>query len=262
MRRLPPYAHPGQAWVESFARTPVRVPASRASGTLQNAYNGSAAAFPAVRLALPITSAEANTPRSAHQEINETRNIVPAAFASASDLTGHLYAALTLAERASYLREAGKGWIGSKADASRAAATLDRWKSQKPFPAGDSFEKRLRLDGLTEEDLLAILGLPPEVYPELIASPLDWVRELERISSPRTPWTMIQSFCATPRKEQTASCGSLTLSYKKGCAGFARERAGFRWRVFWSIRLRRSGWSCRTCSRRSNGRWTCRWCSS
>ncbi len=102
-------------------------------------------------------------------------------FAPAFGLTEHLYSALSLAERASYLRQAGEGWIGSKADTSRAAATLDRWKSQKPFPAGDSFEKRLRLDGLTEEDLLAILGLPPEVYSELIASPPDWVRELERL---------------------------------------------------------------------------------
>jgi type 2 lantibiotic biosynthesis protein LanM len=102
-------------------------------------------------------------------------------LAPAFGLTEHLYSALSLAERASYLRHAGGGWIGSKADTSLAAATLDRWKSQKPFSAGDSFEKRLRLDGLTEGDLLAILGLPPEVYSELITSTPDWVRELERL---------------------------------------------------------------------------------
>jgi len=96
-------------------------------------------------------------------------------------LTEHLYSALSLAERASYLRQAGRGWIGSRADTSHAAAALDRWKSQKPFPTGDSFEKRLRLDGLIEEDLLAILGLPPGVYSELIPSPPDWIRELERL---------------------------------------------------------------------------------
>jgi hypothetical protein len=92
-------------------------------------------------------------------------------LARAFGLTEHLYSALSLAERASCLRQAGNGGIGSKADTSRAAATLDRWKSQKPFTAGDSFEKRLRLDGLTEQDLLVILGLPSEVYSELIASP-------------------------------------------------------------------------------------------
>src|SRR5271170_6266978 len=91
-----------------------------------------------------------------------------------SGLTEHLYSALSLMERASYLRQAGKGWIGSKADSGRAAAALDRWKSQVPFPGGDSFEKRIRLDGLTEEDLLAILGLPSQAYSELIMSPPDW----------------------------------------------------------------------------------------
>jgi len=96
-------------------------------------------------------------------------------------LTEHLYSALSLAEWASYLRQAGKGRIGSKADTSRAAATLNRWKSQKPFGAADSFEKRLRMEGLTEEDLLAIFGLPPEAYSELITVSPAWVQELERL---------------------------------------------------------------------------------
>jgi type 2 lantibiotic biosynthesis protein LanM len=94
-------------------------------------------------------------------------------------LIEHLYSALSLAERAFYLREVRKGFIASKADTNRAAATLDRWKSQKPFAVGDFFEKRLRLVGLTEEDLLAMLSLPPEVYSELITTPPDWARELE-----------------------------------------------------------------------------------
>src|SRR5262245_1899632 len=96
-------------------------------------------------------------------------------------LTEHLYAALSLLERASFLRQAGKDWIRSKADTSRAAAILNRWKSQKPFPSGVSFEKRLRLDGLTEEDLEGILGLPPKAFSELIVLPPDWVLNLERL---------------------------------------------------------------------------------
>jgi len=64
-------------------------------------------------------------------------------------------------------------------DASRAAGILDRWKSQQPFSGGDLFEERLRQDGLTEKDFLAILGLPPRTYSELITVPPDWVRELE-----------------------------------------------------------------------------------
>ena len=75
--------------------------------------------------------------------------------------------------------------IASKADPGRAAAILERWKSHKPFPAGDFFEQRLRLDNLTEEDLLAILRLPPAVYAELITAPPAWVRELEELY--RTP---------------------------------------------------------------------------
>src|SRR5208283_904095 len=99
-------------------------------------------------------------------------------LAPAFALTEHLYSALSLAERASYLRQAGEGWIGWKVDTSRAASVLDGWKSQRPFPDGESFEKRLRMDGLTEGDMLAILALPPEVYSRLIVSPPDWVSEL------------------------------------------------------------------------------------
>ncbi len=108
-------------------------------------------------------------------------------FTPAIGLTEHLYSALTLAERASFLRQAGEVRPASKPDASRAAAALYHWKSQRPFPADDYFKKRLQLDGLTEEDLLAILGLSTEVYCELIRSPPDWVRELERLYlTPRT----------------------------------------------------------------------------
>ena len=46
------------------------------------------------------------------------------ALAPALGLTEHLYSALSLAERASCLRQADKNWIGSKTDASRAAAVL------------------------------------------------------------------------------------------------------------------------------------------
>jgi type 2 lantibiotic biosynthesis protein LanM len=102
-------------------------------------------------------------------------------FRSTGGLTQHLFDALSLGERASYLRDAGQDWIASKTDAGLAAVTLHRWKSQEPFMTGDSFEKRLRLDGLSEEDLLTILGLPSEVYSQLIRSAPDWARELERL---------------------------------------------------------------------------------
>src|ERR1700730_9715895 len=144
-------------------------------------------------------------------------------LAPAFGLTEHLYSALSLAERASYLRQAGEGWIGSKADTSRAAATLDRWKSQKPFPAGDSFKKRLRLDGLTEEDLLAILGLPPEVYSELIISPPDWVRELERLYLTPRPLDDDPEFL---RYAEEGTNGFLWIAYPLFQEGLRRFREG------------------------------------
>ena len=71
------------------------------------------------------------------------------AVARVSDLIEYLYSALSLAERASYLRQAPRGWCGLKSDASRAAISMDRWKSQKPLMAGVSSEVWLRLGGLT-----------------------------------------------------------------------------------------------------------------
>src|SRR5271169_5614220 len=143
--------------------------------------------------------------------------------APAFGLTEHLYAALSLAERASYLRQAGKGWTGSKADTSRAAALLDRWKSQKPFPAGDYFEKRLRLDGLTEKDLLAILELPPEVYSEMIASPPDWVRELERLYLTPRHLDDVPEFL---RYAEEGTNGFLWIAYPLIQEGLRRFREG------------------------------------
>ncbi len=147
------------------------------------------------------------------------------ALAPAFGLTEHLYSALSLAERASYLRQAGEGWSGSRADTSRAAATLDRWKSQKPFPAGEYFEKRLHLDDLSEEDLLAILGWPPDVYSELIISPPEWVRELERLYLTAEPIDDDPEFL---RYAGQGTSGFLWMAYpliREGLKEF-RERAG------------------------------------
>lgn len=107
---------------------------------------------------------------------------------AASDLTGHLYASLTLAERLSSLRQTDSSWLGLRTDARRGAAALSQWKSLKPFTVADQFERRLRLDGLTEEYLLAVLGLPAEAYSELFPTSPEWVRELQRLySTDRSP---------------------------------------------------------------------------
>jgi len=145
--------------------------------------------------------------------------------APASGLTEHLYSALSLAERASYMRQAGEGWSGSKIDTSRAIVALDRWKSQKPFAGGDSFKERLHLDDLTEEDLLAILGLPPEAYAELIASPPDWVRELERLYFSPQPLDDDPEFL---RYAEENTNGFLWIAYPLLQEGLRRFREGAR----------------------------------
>jgi type 2 lantibiotic biosynthesis protein LanM len=144
-------------------------------------------------------------------------------FYSTCGLTEHLFGALSLVERASYLRDAGKGWIAPKTDAGHGAVTLHRWKSQEPFTTGDSFEKRLRLDGLTEEDLLAILGLPSEVYSELIRSAPDWVRELERLYlTPR----LSEENPEFLRCVEEATNGFLWIAYPLFHEGLRRFREG------------------------------------
>ena len=142
---------------------------------------------------------------------------------SSSDLPEYLYSALSLTERASYLRQAGKGWVGWSAETSRAAATLDRWKLQKPFSIGDSFEKRLRMDGLTEEDLLAILGQPPEAYSELMVSPPDWVRELERLYPTPRPLQVDPEFLGYAEE---GTDGFLWIAYPLYREGLLRFREG------------------------------------
>src|SRR5271169_3921533 len=111
----------------------------------------------------------------------------PASCVSAADLAGHLYAALTLAERVSSFRRVEGSWVGSQTDAGRAAGAFARWKSQEPFTLSDHFEKRLCLDGLTEDNLLAILGLPSEAYSELFPNAPEWVQDLERLYSTGHP---------------------------------------------------------------------------
>jgi type 2 lantibiotic biosynthesis protein LanM len=145
---------------------------------------------------------------------------------SVSGLTEHLMNAFSLSERASHLREARKGWVASKTDAEHAAFVLHHWKSQEPFTSVDSlFQERLRLDGLTEEDLLTIFGLPPEVYSELIRSAPDWARELE--------WLYLHPRRSRENAEflryvEEAKSGFLWVAYPVLQEGLRRFRAGMR----------------------------------
>jgi type 2 lantibiotic biosynthesis protein LanM len=100
--------------------------------------------------------------------------------APAPGLMPHLLSALSLSERASFLRRAATFRARPEADTRRAAATLARWKSRQPFSAGELFAERLRQDGLSEEDLLVVLG-PPEDWAGIVDTALAWLQDLERL---------------------------------------------------------------------------------
>jgi type 2 lantibiotic biosynthesis protein LanM len=101
--------------------------------------------------------------------------------ASVRERSAPFFAALTLAERMTLLRRAEPNWIGPRIDASRAAEAFARWRSQEPFLTGDYFEQRLRLEGMTEEDAHAVLGLRPEAYFDLSPTTPEWISVLQRL---------------------------------------------------------------------------------
>lgn len=90
--------------------------------------------------------------------------------------------------RAATLTERIATW--SNQDAAPAADThcrkveaekmLERWKAQEPFGNGSLFSDRLAMDGITEQDLLALLAEPPEALEERFgrSTDPDWVIEL------------------------------------------------------------------------------------
>ena len=142
----------------------------------------------------------------------------------ASGLTPHVFSALSLSERASYLRRAATLPTTSAPDTRRAAATLARWKSREPFSAGDLFAERLRLDGLTEEDLLLILS-PPEAWSDFVETAPDWVQELERLY---VTTRSVEDDPGFARYAEQGTNGFLWLAYpliREGVRRF-RERVG------------------------------------
>ncbi len=60
----------------------------------------------------------------------------------------------------------------------RAKQRFQRWKEQPPFDKGDYFAKRLAMDSLTENDLLALLDEPVEAMQADDAPPPPWLIEL------------------------------------------------------------------------------------
>ncbi len=140
-------------------------------------------------------------------------------------LTPQLYSALSLAERRSRLQQVGERPIDPKADAGRAAAVVDRWKASAPFTSGASFDARLQLDCLSEDDLRAILALSPEAYAQPGAEMPAWIRELEELYSKPHP---IGAEPAFSRYAAQGANGLLWIAYPliRCVLGRFRERVG------------------------------------
>jgi len=71
-----------------------------------------------------------------------------------------------------------------------AQTMLQRWKEQRPFQQGPFFANRLQMDGITEQDLLALLAEPLENLQQRLSEPAapDWIRKLvDALYHPHAP---------------------------------------------------------------------------
>src|SRR3954452_14495448 len=94
---------------------------------------------------------------------------------------------LTLTERVAVLRTFRPPMPPGEIDRDRAAQRLHDWRSQPPFTTGTYFAQRLATDGITEDELLAILGELDEAVDGPPVPPPPWLDELERALAGPTP---------------------------------------------------------------------------
>jgi type 2 lantibiotic biosynthesis protein LanM len=89
------------------------------------------------------------------------------------------YRALTLSERSALLHMGAYEQSGAAvAGDETAEQRLRMWKGQNPFNKDSYFEQRLALDGLSEDDLFALLAEPAEDLRARVPAPPAWMAEL------------------------------------------------------------------------------------
>lgn len=89
------------------------------------------------------------------------------------------YRAMTLTERAALLKEHTSAQsLLFPADDEGARQRLQCWKEQIPFNKDGYFEQRLVQDGLTEDELLALLVESPEALQARVSTPPSWLQAL------------------------------------------------------------------------------------
>ncbi len=113
------------------------------------------------------------------------------------------YNAATLTERVTSLRtEQGAGHL-DKANAKVAERRMQRWRSQAPFASGSFFAQRLAADGVSEDDLLYLLGEPLEDLQTRLANSQAWLEQISSAFS-RPDSSIPLPFPETVSKQQTA----------------------------------------------------------
>jgi class II lanthipeptide synthase len=95
------------------------------------------------------------------------------------------YHAITLTQRLTSLHTIQRKMPSLAADAAHSERRLQRWRSQAPLSNNSVFAQRLTMDGLSEEELLHLLGEPIEAVHDRFPTPPAWLLELaEAFSHP------------------------------------------------------------------------------
>src|SRR4051794_148063 len=116
-----------------------------------------------------------------------------------------LSSGLTLTERVAALRQVKSPPPLDETNRERAARRLHAWRSQPSFATGSYFAQRLAMEGITEEELLSILGEPSVAVDGPPFPPSPWMEELERALSGPTPSDgMATPLPQGPREHATA----------------------------------------------------------
>lgn len=124
------------------------------------------------------------------------------------------YQGATLAERVAVLRRPTAGSAPpAPIDVARAARRLARWRSRAPLDRADVFGQMLAAAGLTEQELLQLLGEPAEALRARFEAPPGWLDQLARIFAGERP--------ASPDSEASAPlAGSANARFAAPLAPF------------------------------------------
>ncbi len=99
-------------------------------------------------------------------------------FQSTNFQSTNWYQAIHLAERITSLQTGQSHRSNVEINTKLAQQQLQRWKSQPPFTTDSNFAQRLAIDGITEEELLYLLGEPNETMQNRFSNAPDWLTQL------------------------------------------------------------------------------------